>query len=111
AIRDIREAVGGDAGDVSPVDVLSAFVDAARGADSYAGALHAVLTSVCDERGVESAGWLARRDAPKADYGCLVASGALTEATPDVAADGALISPLRAYPRPLPLGPTTLGAL
>ena len=51
AVRDIREAVGGDdsGSDVSPADVLTAFVDAARSADSYTGALRAVLASVCDE--------------------------------------------------------------
>ena len=51
AVRDIRQAVGGDdsGSDVSPADVLTAFVDAARSADSYTGALRAVLASVCDE--------------------------------------------------------------
>jgi putative ABC transport system permease protein len=110
AVRDIREAVGGDA-DVSPADVLSAFVDAARGADSYTDALHAVLTSVCDELRVESAALLARREGPTADYGCLVAAGVLAEATPAVAADGFLITRLRAYPRPLPFAPNELAAL
>ena len=51
AVRDIRQAVGGDdsGSDVSPADMLTAFVDAARSADSYTGALRAVLASVCDE--------------------------------------------------------------
>ena len=41
AVRDIRQAVGGDdsGSDISPADMLTAFVDAARGADSYTGAL------------------------------------------------------------------------
>ena len=64
AVRDIRQAVGGDdsGSDVSPADVLTAFVDAARSADSYTGALRAVLASVCDELHVESAALLERRD-------------------------------------------------
>src|SRR5207244_9182669 len=51
AVRDVREAVvGGDetGSDVSPADVLTAFVDAARSATSYSGALRAVLASVCE---------------------------------------------------------------
>ena len=64
AVRDIRQAVGGDdsGSDVSPADMLTAFVDAARSADSYTGALRAVLASVCDELRVESAALLERRD-------------------------------------------------
>ena len=64
AVRDIRQAVGGDdsGSDVSAADVLTAFVDAARSADSYTGALRAVLASVCDELHVESAALLERRD-------------------------------------------------
>ena len=63
AVRDIRQAVGGDdsGSDVSPADVLTAFVDAARSADSYTGALRAVLASVCAELRVESAALLERR--------------------------------------------------
>jgi predicted permease len=110
AVRDIREAVSGDGIDVSRPDVLSDFVEAARGADSYTAALHAVLTSVCDELRVESAALLARREG-QADYTCLVSAGALTEALPAVAADGFLITRLRAYPRPLPFAPNELAAL
>jgi predicted permease len=111
AVRDIREAVGADDGDVSPADVLSAFIEAARGADSYTGALHAVLTSLCDELRVESAALLAQRDGANADYSCVVAVGALTKITPAVAGDGFLISRLRAYPRPLAFAPQELAAL
>jgi serine phosphatase RsbU (regulator of sigma subunit) len=111
AVRDIREAVGGDDDGVPPAGVLSAFVDAARGADSYTGALHAVLISMCGQLRVESAALLARREGPDADYGCLVAVGALAEATPAVVADGFLITRLRAYPRPLPFAPNELAAL
>ena len=113
AVRDIREAVGGDDGgsDVSPADVLTAFVDAARGADWYTGALRAVLASVCDELNVESAALLERRDGSPADYRCLVAAGALEAAAPVVAADGFLITRLRAYPLPLPFAPNELDAL
>ena len=113
AVRDVREAVvGGDSGsDVSPADMLTAFVDAARGADSYTGALRAVLASVCDELKVESAALLERRDGSKADYRCLVAAGALEAAAPSVAADGFLITRLRAYPLPLPFAPNELDAL
>ena len=114
AVRDVREAVvgGDDSGsDVSPADVLTAFVDAARGADWYSGALRAVLASVCEELHVESAALLERRDGSTAEYRCLVAAGALETAAPVVAADGFLITRLRAYPLPLPFAPNELAAL
>ena len=113
AVRDIREAVGGDdsGSDVSPADVLTAFVDAARSADSYTGALRAVLASVCEELHVESAALLERRDGSTPEYRCLVAAGALETAAPVVAADGFLITRLRAYPLPLPFAPNELDAL
>ena len=114
AVRDVREAVvgGDDSGsDVSAADVLTAFVDAARGADSYSGALRAVLASVCEELHVESAALLERRDGSTAEYRCLVAAGALETAAPVVAADGFLITRLRAYPLPLPFAPNELDAL
>ena len=114
AVRNVREAVvgGDDTGlEVSPADVLTAFVDAARGADSYSGALRAVLASVCEELHVESAALLERRDGARAEYRCLVAAGALDTAAPVVAADGFLITRLRAYPLPLPFAPNELAAL
>ena len=113
AVRDIRQAVGGDdsGSDISPADVLTAFVDAARGADSYTGALRAVLASVCEELHVESAALLVRRDGSTPEYRCLVAAGALEAAAPVVAADGFLITRLRAYPLPLPFAPNELAAL
>jgi hypothetical protein len=84
AARDIRQAVGGDDGgsDLSAADVLTAFVDAARGADSYTGALRAVLASVCDTLGVESAALIERNtvaaEGAPAEYRCLVAAGETT---------------------------------
>jgi len=113
AVRNVREAVGGgdDGSDVSPADVLTAFVDAARGADSYSGALRAVLASVCEKLHVESTALLERRDGAPAQYRCLVAVGALETAAPVVAADGFLITRLRAYPLPLPFAPNELDAL
>jgi sigma-B regulation protein RsbU (phosphoserine phosphatase) len=112
-VRDIREAVGGDdsGSDVSPADVLTAFVDAARSANSYSGALRAMLASVCEELHVESAALLERRDGSTPEYRCLVAAGALETAAPVVAADGFLITRLRAYPLPLPFAPNELDAL
>jgi serine phosphatase RsbU (regulator of sigma subunit) len=113
-VRGVREAiVGGDGSgsDISPADVLTAFVDAARGADSYSGALRAVLASVCEELHVESAALLERRDGTPAEYRCLVAAGALETAAPVVPADGFLITRLRAYPLPLPFAPNELNAL
>jgi len=113
-VRDVREAVAGadDRGsDVSPADVLTAFVDAARSADSYTGALRAVLASVCAELRVESAALLERRAGSQGDYGCLVAAGALETAAPVVAGDGFLIRRLRAYPLPLTFAPEDLAAL
>jgi serine phosphatase RsbU (regulator of sigma subunit) len=113
AVHDIRQAVVGDDSDsdVSPADVLTTFVDAARSADSYAAALRAVLTSVCNELRVESAALLARRDGSSGEYRCLVAAGALEAASLTVAADGFLISRLRTYPLPLPFAPSELTAL
>ncbi len=113
AVRDIRQAVGGDdsGSDISPADVLTAFVDAARGADSYADALRAVLASVCGELRVESAALLVRRDGSTPEYRCLVAAGALETAAPVVAANGFLIARLHAYPLPLPFAPKELAAL
>ena len=114
AVRDVREAVAGadDSGsDTSAAEVLTAFVDAARGADSYGGALRAVLASVCEELHVESAALLERRDGSTPEYRCLVAAGALETAAPVVAADGFLITRLRAYPLPLPFAPNELDAL
>jgi putative ABC transport system permease protein len=112
-VRDIREAVGGDdsRSDVSPAHVLTAFVDAARSANSYSGALRAMLASVCEELHVESAALLERRDGSTPEYRCLVAAGALETAAPVVAADGFLITRLRAYPLPLPFAPNELDAL
>jgi putative ABC transport system permease protein len=107
AVRDIRRAVGGDdsGSDVSPADMLAAFVDAARSADSYTGAMRAALASVCAELRVESAALIERRAGSQGDYRCLVAAGALETAAPVVAGDGFLINRLRAYPRPMPFAP------
>jgi len=111
--RDIREAVGGDdsGSDVSPAHVLTAFVDAARSANSYNDALRAMLASVCEGLHVESAALLERREGSTPDYRCRVAAGALETAAPVVAADGFLMTRLRAYPRPLPLASNELDAL
>jgi len=114
AVRDVREAVvGGDdtGSDVSATDVLTAFVDAARSANSYSGALRAVLASVCEDLDVGSAALLDRRDGSTPEYRCLVAAGALETAAPVVAADGFLIRRLRAYPLPMPFAPNDLNAL
>jgi serine phosphatase RsbU (regulator of sigma subunit) len=114
AVRDVRKAVvgGDDSGsDISTADVLTAFVDAARGADSHTGALRAVLTSVCERLHVESAALLERHDGSTLEYRCLVAAGVLEAAAPAVAADGFLITRLRAYPLPLPFAPNELTAL
>ena len=113
AVRDMRQAVGGDdsGSDISAADVLTAFVDAARSANSYRAALRAVLASVCEALHVESAALLERRDGSTPDYRCLVAAGALEAAAPVVAADGFLIRRLRAYPLPLPFAPNELDAL
>jgi putative ABC transport system permease protein len=112
AVRDIREAVVGDdsGSDVSAAGMLTAFVDAARSADSYTGALRAALARVCAELGVESAALLERRGS-QGDYSCLVAAGALESAAPVVAGDGFLIRRLRAYPLPMPFAPNDLAAL
>jgi putative ABC transport system permease protein len=113
-IRGVREVVVGaddSRSDISPADVLTAFVDAARGADSYTSALRAVLASVCEELHVESAALLERRDGSSTEYRCLVAAGAFEATAPVVAADGFLITRLRAYPLPLPFAPNELAAV
>jgi serine phosphatase RsbU (regulator of sigma subunit) len=112
AARDIRQAVGGGdtAAEVSPADVLTAFVEAARSADSYAGALRASLASMCDELRVDSAALLARREG-QTDYRCVAAAGALDAASPAITAEGFLITRLRTYPRPLPFASNELAAL
>ena len=113
AVRDIREAVGYEnRSDASAADVLTAFVDAARHADSYADALHAVLAAVCHELHVESALLLAaRHESSQAVYRGLAAAGRVEAEALAVPADGYLISRLRAYPRPLPFAPNELAAL
>jgi serine phosphatase RsbU (regulator of sigma subunit) len=111
AVRDIREAIGGDDVEVSPADVLTTFVDAARGADSHTGALDAVLTSVREQLRVESAALLARHDDSQVDYRCLVVAGALRTTALTIGADGFLITRLRAYPWPLEFAPNELAAL
>jgi putative ABC transport system permease protein len=110
AVREIRQEHDSES-DVSRAEVLTAFVDAARSADSCSGALRAVLASVCGELRVESAALLERRDGAPADYRRLVATGALESAAPALAADGFLITRLRTYPRPLAFAPNELAAL
>jgi putative ABC transport system permease protein len=111
--REIRQAVGGDTShsDVSPADVLTAFVDAARSADSYTGALHAVLTGVCEGLRVDTAALLERRDGSRPLYQSIVAVGRLETDVPVVAADGFLITRLQHYPAPLPFAPNELATL
>jgi putative ABC transport system permease protein len=117
SVRAVREAIGVDdpGSDLAPADVLTAFVDAARGADTYTGALRAVLASVCDELHVTSAALIERHtvaaDGATAEYRCLVAASALEAAAPVVPADGFLITRLRAYPLPLPFASNELNAL
>jgi len=113
-VRGVRDAIVGDddsGSNVSTEDVLTAFVGAARGADSYTSALRAVLASVCEQLHVESAALLERRDGSTIEYRCRVGAGALEAAAPVVPADGFLITRLRAYPLPLPFAPNELGAL
>jgi sigma-B regulation protein RsbU (phosphoserine phosphatase) len=113
-VRDVRDVVVGsdEAGsEISPADMLTAFVGAARSADSYTGALRAVLASVCETLRVESAVLLERRDGSPASYTHLAGAGAFETAAPTVAADGFLITRLRAYPLPLPFAPNELTAL
>ena len=112
AVREIRQAVGSDdsGSDISPADMLTAFVEAARNADSHTGALRASLASVCAELRVASAALLAQRAGSQGDYGCLAAAGALETAAPVVSGDGFLINRLRAYPLPMPFAPNDLAA-
>ncbi|HTM04365.1 MAG TPA: ADOP family duplicated permease [Vicinamibacterales bacterium] len=112
AVQDVREAVGrNDAAERTGAAVLSAFVDAARGADSYTDALRVTLAGVCRELHVESAALLERHDGTGAGYRCLAAVGLLESTVPVIADDGFLVSRLRAYPLPLPFAPNEFAAL
>jgi len=113
AARDIRDAVGahGSGSDVSAADVLTAFIETARGADSYTEALHAVLARVCHELGTDSAALLEGRDGTPVVYRSLVATGAMEGPPLEIADDGFLMTRLRAYSRALPFAPTELAAL
>src|SRR4029079_19343803 len=91
--------------DVSPADVLTAFVDAARSADSYTGALRAVLAGVCEGLRVDTAALLERRDGSRPDYQRIVAVGRLETDAGVVAADGFLITQTQAHPASLPAQP------
>jgi hypothetical protein len=104
AVREIHQTVAGHDGgaELSAADLLTAFVDAARGADSYTNALRAVLANVCGALHVESAALLERRDGPQAGYRCLVAAGALETAAPTVPADGFLSGATRFARSPPP---------
>jgi serine phosphatase RsbU (regulator of sigma subunit) len=113
AVRDIRQTIGApDAGvEVSAADLLTAFVDSARSADSYAAALQAVLDSLCAEMRIDSAALLVRGHESPAAYGCLVSTGALDAGTLVIPADGFLITRLRAHLLPLPFAWNELPAL
>ena len=111
AVQDIGQAVSGDdSSNISAANVLTAFVDAARAADSYADALRAVLVSVCAELRVESAALLERRDGALEQYRCLVAVGAFEAAVLTVPENGFLIARLEAYPQPQPFAPDDYAA-
>ncbi len=112
-VREIRHAVGADVRvpDVSAGDVLTAFVDAARSADSYSEVLHAVLAGVCEGLRIDTAALLDRRDGSPAHYRSIVAVGRLEVAAPVIAADGFLITRLQRYRSSLPFAPNELAAL
>ena len=102
-VRDIREVVSAESQPgISPADVLTAFVDAARRAESYTSALQAVLSSVCEELRVDSAALLEAGDGSPARYECVAAVGAMDANTLKIISDGFLITRLRAYPFLLP---------
>jgi predicted permease len=118
AVRDIQQRVAGQEADadVSAADLLTAFVDAARSADSYTAALRAVLDSVCAEMRIDSAALLKRDTDSPAAYSCLVSTGALDAGSSEgtalvVPADGFLITRLQAHPLPLPFAWNELPAL
>jgi len=112
-VREIRETVRGHErqSDVSPADLLTAFVDAARNADSYTGALRAVLRTIGDEMQVDAAVLLERRDGARAEYRSIVGIGQLETDPPVIAADGFLLTRLQRYPSPLPFAADELAAL
>jgi serine phosphatase RsbU (regulator of sigma subunit) len=113
AVHDVRDAIGAsDTGsDLSPADVLTTFVDAARSAESYTDALHAVLTSVCHELRVESAALLEGDGSPPSVYRCLVSAGTIEPGGLVIPADGFLMSRLRRHALPLPFEAKELTAL
>jgi putative ABC transport system permease protein len=113
AVRDLRQVVRTDESrtEISAADVLTAFVDAARSADSYVDALRNVLASVGHGLQVESAALFERRAASQPDYLPVVAAGALDAAALTIPADGFLITRLRTYSMPLAFVPGELTAL
>jgi len=112
-VRDVTQAVAGDdvTPDVSATNLLTAFVAAARTADSYTEALQAALAAVCKQLGVESAALLERGFGGEDGYSTRVAIGALAHASVALPQDGFLIKRLEAYPLPLPFARTELAAV
>jgi putative ABC transport system permease protein len=112
ALDQVRQTVSGGADEapsLSPTAVLSDFVDAARTAESYHGALQQVLASLCAKLDVRSALLLERTH--DGLYHRRVAVGGMDAAIQTLPGEGFLAQRLRAYPLPLPFVAGELGAL
>jgi putative ABC transport system permease protein len=108
AMQEVKQAVA-TAAPVAAPTLLTEFVAAARGADSFDDALRSALSTLCDRLGVDSAALLEKG----ADdlYRNHIAIGAFESIGWAVPADGFLVSRLQAYPMPLPFEEGELAAL
>ena len=108
AVRDVKQAVATGAPAQTP-PMLTEFVAAARGADSFNEALRSALSTLCGRIGVES-GALLEKDADHG-YRRRIAIGPFETIEWVVPDNGFLVSRLAAYPMPLPFDSDELDAL
>ena len=109
AVHDVRHVAGAGPQVQAAPTLLTDFVAAARGADSFDEALRSALTTLCRRLGVESAALLEKH--PESGYRLRAAIGAYDTIEWIVPADGFLTNRLTAYPLPLPFEPGELDML
>jgi putative ABC transport system permease protein len=108
AVEDVRGAVYIGSTAATPPTLLTEFVAAARGADSFDDALRSALSTLCEHLAVESGVLLEKVDDW---YRERIAIGAFASGEWSVPADGFLAGRLAAYPMPLPFDRDELGTL
>jgi putative ABC transport system permease protein len=109
AMEDVKGAVTIGSSVQTPPTLLTEFVAAARGADSFDDALRSALSTLCNRIGVESA-VLLEKDADHG-YRRRIGISALESTEWTVPIDGFLVSRLTAYPMPLPFERDELATL